>query len=84
MTTGLVLGLSAVNVYVHDTEYIIQFIIIMLFYATPLLYPLQKYFQVAIRWVLNLNPFTQIVNAYRDLLCTIQALPSLTSIIYMY
>ncbi|WP_297668651.1 ABC transporter permease [Thomasclavelia sp.] len=81
ITTGLVLGLSAVNVYVQDTEYIVQFIINMLFYATPILYPAEV-FPSAIRWVLNLNPFTQIVNAYRDLFMY-HTLPSLSSIIYV-
>lgn len=50
----------------------------MLFYATPILYP-AEIFPSAIRWVLNLNPFTQIVNAYRDLFMY-HTLPSLTSI----
>ena len=81
ITTGLVLGLSAVNVYVQDTEYIVQFIINMLFYATPILYPPEQFPKV-IRWVLNLNPFSQIVNAYRDLFMY-HTLPSLTSIIYV-
>ena len=81
ITTGLVLGLSAVNVYVQDTEYIVQFIINMLFYATPILYPAEV-FPSAIRWVLNLNPFTQIVNAYRDLIMY-HTLPSLSNIIYV-
>ena len=81
ITTGLVLGLSAVNVYVQDTEYIVQFIINMLFYATPILYPPEQFPKV-IRWVLNLNPFSLIVNAYRDLFMY-HTLPSLTSIIYV-
>lgn len=65
ITTGLVLGLSAINVYVQDTEYIIQFFINMLFYATPILYTAEL-FPKAIRWVLYINPFTHIIDAYRD------------------
>ena len=50
----MVLGLSAINVYIQDTEYIIQFVINMLFYGTPILYPAEL-FPEAIRWVLYLN-----------------------------
>lgn len=65
ITTGLVLGLSAVNVYIQDTEYIIQFFINMLFYATPILYTAEL-FPEAIRWVLYINPFTHVIDAYRN------------------
>lgn len=78
---GLVLGLSAVNVYVQDTEYIIQFFINMLFYATPILYPAEV-FPKMVRWILNINPFTHIVNAYRDIFMY-HTLPSLGSVVYM-
>ena len=65
ITTGLVLGLSAINVYIQDTEYIIQFFINMLFYATPILYTAEL-FPEAIRWVLYINPFTHVIDAYRN------------------
>lgn len=81
LTAGLVLGLSAINVYVQDTEYIIQFIINMLFYATPILYPAEL-FPAAIRWVLYMNPFTQIVTAYRDLFMY-HTVPNLLSCLYI-
>lgn len=81
ITTGLVLGLSAINVYIQDTEYIIQFFINMLFYATPILYQAEL-FPKAIRWLLDLNPFTQVVNAYRDAFMY-HTLPSLSSIVYV-
>lgn len=81
VTAGLVLGLSAINVYVQDTEYIIQFFINMLFYATPILYQAEL-FPKSIRWILNLNPFTQVVNAYRDAFMY-HTLPTLGSMIYI-
>ena len=43
ITAGLVLGLSAINVYIQDTEYIVQFFINMLFYAAPILYPAEVF-----------------------------------------
>src|SRR5574344_960184 len=37
---GVTIFLSAVNVYIRDIEYIIGFFINMLFYLTPILYPI--------------------------------------------
>lgn len=82
LTSGLVLGLSAINVYVQDTEYIIQFFINMLFYATPILYETEYFKGAAIRFLINLNPFTHIVTAYRDLFMY-HTLPSLGSLVYI-
>lgn len=78
---GLILALSAINIYVKDTEYIIQFIINMLFYATPILYSVTL-FPNKIRWILYLNPMTHIINGYRDIFMYHQ-LPSLISVSYM-
>lgn len=64
-TLGLVFALSAINIFIQDTEYIIQFVLNMAFYATPILYEpstLPGLFQK----VLNLNPMTHILDAYRD------------------
>lgn len=80
-TLGLVLALSAINIYIKDTEYIVQFIINMLFYATPILYP-ATLFPEKIRWVLYLNPLTGIIDAYRDIFMYHQ-MPGLMSILYL-
>ena len=69
------------SVYIQDTEYIIQFVINMLFYGTPILYPAEL-FPEAIRWVLYLNPFTHIVSAYRDFFMY-HTLPAMSSVLYM-
>ena len=81
ITAGLVLGLSAINVYIQDTEYIVQFFINMLFYAAPILYPAEV-FPKAVRWILDINPFTHVVNAYRDLFMY-HNIPNLGSCIYI-
>ncbi len=80
-TLGLVLALSAINIYIKDTEYIVQFIINMLFYATPILYP-ATLFPEKIRWVLYLNPLTGIIDAYRDIFMYHQ-MPGLMPILYL-
>ena len=57
---------SAIDVYVRDSEYIINFFVTMLFYATPVLYS-TTLFPEKYRWLLYLNPMTSIINAYRDI-----------------
>lgn len=81
LTLGLALGLSAINIYIKDTEYIIQFLLNMIFYATPILYPASlipnKY-----QFILFLNPFTEMINSYRDIFLYHQ-LPSLSGMLYL-
>lgn len=70
LTLGIVFITSAVNVFVRDLEYIVNFIIQMLFYATPILYSADM-FQNAPKWVsmiINCNPLSTIISCYRDVL----------------
>ncbi|WP_217947036.1 ABC transporter permease [Faecalibaculum rodentium] len=65
---GIILILGAINVYVQDVEYIVQFILNMAFYATPVIYSLEQ-FQGASGLLFNLvklNPMTMLIDAYRD------------------
>ena len=64
-TLALIFVLSAFNVYVKDVEYIVAFIINMLFYATPILYTTEM-FSGPILWLFRLNPLAHLINAYRD------------------
>jgi ABC-type polysaccharide/polyol phosphate export permease len=63
---GLVFILSAIEVYIRDVEYIMNFVVMMLFYVTPIVYSISlipnKY-----QWILYLNPMTTIINSYRDI-----------------
>lgn len=81
LSLGLILGLSAINIYIKDTEYIVQFFINMLFYATPILYQ-STLFPEKIRWVLYLNPMTQIIDAYRNIFLYHQ-LPNIMGVLYV-
>lgn len=67
LVLGIVFITSAVDVYVRDAEYIINFFINMLFYATPILYSADL-FPAKFQWVLNLNPMAVVINSYRDIL----------------
>jgi len=58
---------SSVNVYVRDSEYIINFIISMLFYATPILYSSNMFSGSAFEWIIKINPMATIINSYRDI-----------------
>lgn len=66
LTIGIILITSAINVYIRDAEYIINFIVTMLFYATPVLYSTDL-FPERFKWILYINPMTTIVTAYRDI-----------------
>ncbi len=81
LTLGIVFALSAINVYIKDTEYLIAFFLNMLFYATPILYE-ATLFPESIRFILYLNPMTQVVLAYRDIFLYHQV-PELSGIIYL-
>lgn len=64
---GIVFILSSVDVYIQDLEYIVTFIINMLFYGTPILYALSQFNDAGILGkLIQLNPLTTIMNAYRD------------------
>ncbi len=63
---GIILITSSINVYVRDAEYIINFFIMMLFYATPILYSAEM-FPESIRRIINLNPMATIIESYRDI-----------------
>lgn len=67
---GLVFALSAINVYIKDAEYIVSFVINMLFYGTPILYQLDNFSSEVPRillFLVNLNPLTHFMAAYRDI-----------------
>jgi lipopolysaccharide transport system permease protein len=67
LSLAIIFLLSAFNVYVKDVEYIVNFIISLCFYATPVLYS-TKMFEGS--WMMNLfklNPMAHLINAYRDI-----------------
>ncbi len=62
---GIFLIISSIDVYVRDLEYIVNFFVQMLFYATPILYSVDMFGKY--KWILNLNPLTTIFAGYRDI-----------------
>ena len=64
---GITFILCSLNVYVKDVEYIVVFILNMAFYATPILYSSEMFKSSKFFWIFKINPFTHIINAYRDI-----------------
>lgn len=57
---------SAVTVYVRDLEHIVSVFLMAAFYATPIVYKLEQ-LPAHLRIIMQLNPMTYIINAYRDI-----------------
>lgn len=67
LALGIVFILCAVNVYVQDVENIVQFILNMLMYGTPIIYQLKQFNSAGILYkLIEWNPMTTIINSYRD------------------
>ena len=64
LSLGLLLILSAINVYVRDIEYVVQFIMNLAFYATPIVYNISM-IPEKFRWIIYLNPMAHFIDAYR-------------------
>ena len=62
---GILFVTSSINVYIRDAEYIVNFFVNMLFYATPILYASSMFGKFAA--ILKLNPMTTIIDSYRNI-----------------
>lgn len=66
MLLGFTFILSAIEMYMRDIEHIVNFILSMAFYVTPILYT-PDIFPEKLAWVLKVNPMAYLVNAYRSI-----------------
>lgn len=82
-TLGILFMTSAIDVYIRDAEYIIAFIVNMLFYATPILYSPDIFQNTPISWLFKLNPLAGIINSYRDILFY-KTMPNLESLLFIF
>lgn len=67
LTLGLILILGSIEPYIQDLEFIVQFILQMGFYGTPVIYTVGQFQNAG--WLLRLieyNPLTVLLDAYRD------------------
>ena len=67
LTIGLALLVSALTVHFRDVRDLLQNLLVVWFFATPIIYPL---WNAPERWrrVLELNPFTHLAVAYQEVL----------------
>jgi lipopolysaccharide transport system permease protein len=85
---GISLGLSVLNVYFRDLQYIVAIVLQLGFYAAPIIYPISLVpsralvfgVDVHVRLIYSLNPAVHLVEAYRDVLYHAR-LPSLNDFI---
>jgi ABC-2 type transport system permease protein len=70
LTLGIIFITGAINVYIRDLEYIINFLIQMLFYGTPILYSVEMFSNapIIIKTLININPMGIIITSYRNVL----------------
>lgn len=62
---GMIIG--ACDAYVQDLEYIINFLLQLAFYGSPIVYDLGKFDSAGtLITLIRLNPVTQIINGFRD------------------
>ncbi len=77
---GIIFITSAIEIYVRDFEYIINFILNLLFYATPILYASNVFENSAFGFIIKLNPMASIINSYRDIFYY-QSMPRIKSLL---
>lgn len=63
---SIVFVMSAIDIYIRDAEYIMNFLIMMLFYMTPILYS-PTLIPEKFRWIIDLNPMSAIISGYRSI-----------------
>ncbi len=63
---GIGFIVSSVTVYFRDLEHIIGVVLMAAFYATPIVYNIQQ-LPHTLQVLVNLNPMTHLINAYRDI-----------------
>ena len=63
---GTILLLASIDVFFRDLEHLVEVVLTLLFYGTPILYPFEL---VPDRWrpVLLMNPLTSLIGAWRSL-----------------
>lgn len=66
-TLGLSMFTSMGNLYFRDVDYLVQIVIQLWMFVTAVAFPVEVS-DARLQAVLNLNPMTPIVNAYRDVL----------------
>ena len=91
---GLGLLLSVLNVYFRDVQHLITILLLVWFYATPIVYPISYVIDadnkhpelfghgIPLLFLYKLNPMVRLVEAYRDVLYDLR-FPPLFDLVYV-
>ena len=66
MLAGAVLLVASINVFLRDLEHLVEVLMILWFYLTPILYPLSMV-KDRLGSIIYLNPMASLIQAWRDL-----------------
>ena len=75
---GIAFIVSSITVYFRDLEHIIGVVLMAAFYGTPIVYKLEQ-LPENLQVLMNLNPMTHLINAYRDIFYY-QQMPNITAL----
>ena len=78
LALGITFIMSALTVYFRDMEFILGIVVMAWQFLTPVMYP-REWVPEALQPVLDLNPMTPIVDAYREIIYY-QKIPSIMMI----
>lgn len=77
-TYALSLLLSALNLFYRDVQYVLNLVILLWMYLTPVIYPIEL-IPERYRWIFQLNPMAVLINAYRQVILS-GHMPNLNSL----
>lgn len=64
--TSITLILATLNVFYRDVNFVIGFILSLLFFLTPVFYP-RDYVPENLQWIIHFNPFVYLIEPFRSL-----------------
>jgi lipopolysaccharide transport system permease protein len=67
LTVGVVMVIATLNAFLRDLEQLVRVLLLLLFYVTPVLYPVSMV-PDGLEWLLWLNPFSPLIISWRALL----------------
>jgi ABC-type polysaccharide/polyol phosphate export permease len=79
--TGIVLGLSALNVFFRDVQHLVGNFLTLLFFMCPVVYPVSVVPE-NLRFLITYNPFAALTQFYQELLIE-GVVPSAEAILYV-
>ncbi|HLN24386.1 MAG TPA: ABC transporter permease [Patescibacteria group bacterium] len=66
---GLAMLLASLNMFLRDIEHLVQVMLMVGFYATPVIYPLEQVPEPYADFI-RLNPFTSVIGLWREVIYT--------------